>query len=185
MASGASVGGVSVGSATDGGDAGSIGGAGGSGGGEASSAHGGIGGGATNGSDAGSVNGLGESGDGEGASSSLDGSVAVRDGGERRILPSGSESRNSSNSFRRFLVLLAGGGAMTVREGGDRARLGGDEGPPAGAAATELVDWAVPTAVAARSCLRRRRRWRHRLPAAAAVSAGTGIEQLAVVEWGR
>jgi hypothetical protein len=153
MAGGALVGGVSVAGATDGGDARSVGGAGGSGGGKAGSAHDGIGGGATNGGVAGSVNGLVESGDGEGAGSSLDGGVAVRDGGERRILPSGSESRNSSNSFCCFLVLLAGGGAMSVGEGCDRARLSGDAGQPAKAAATGLVDWALPTVVASRSRL--------------------------------
>ncbi len=72
-----------------------------------------------------------------------EGNVAVQDGGERRISPSGSESRNSSNSFRCFLVLLAGGGAMSVGEGGNGAQLGGDVGPPAGASATGLVDWAL------------------------------------------
>jgi hypothetical protein len=120
------VGRVLVGGARDDGNAGSVGGAGGSGGGEAGSAHGGTGGGATNGGNACGIDGLGESGDDEGAGSSLDGRVAGWNGGERSISPSGSESHNSSNLSRRFLVLLTGGGAMSVREGGDGARLGGD-----------------------------------------------------------
>jgi hypothetical protein len=152
---GASVGGASVGGAADGGNVGSVGGASGSGGGEAGSTHGGIGGGATDGGDASSVDGEAESGDGEGGGGSLDGGVAGGDGGERRILPSGSESRNSSTSIRRFLVLLAVGGAMSVGEGGDGARLIGDAGPPARAAATGLVGWPLSTAVAAPSHLGR------------------------------
>jgi hypothetical protein len=143
MAGGASVCSASVGGAMDGDNAGSVGGAGGSGGGEAGSTHGGISGGAMDGGDVGSVDGVCKSGDGEGGSGSLDGSVAGRDGGERRISPSGSESRNSSTSFRRFLVLLAGGGALSVGEGGEGAQHGGDAGPPAGAAGTGLVDWAL------------------------------------------
>jgi hypothetical protein len=142
-------GGGMAGGASVGIDAGSVGRAGGSEGGKAGSAHGGIGGGAMTGGDAGSVNGLGESDDDEGAGSSLDGGVAVRNGRERRISPTGSESCNSSNSFRRFLVLLAGGGATSVRKGGDGVQLGRDTGPPAGAATTRSVDWALPTAVAA------------------------------------
>jgi hypothetical protein len=89
---------------------------------------------------------------GEDGGGSLDGSVAGQDRGERRNLPSGSEFRKSSTSFRCLLVLLAGGETISGGEGGDGARLGRDMSPPAGAAATGLDDWTGPlfTAVAAR-----------------------------------
>jgi hypothetical protein len=106
-------GGALAGCASDGGNAGSVGGAGGSRGGEAGSTPGGIGGGATDGCDAGSV--------GEDGVGSLDGGVAGQVGGERSNLPSGSEARNSSTSFRRFLVLLAGGGTIS---GAERVAVG-------------------------------------------------------------
>jgi hypothetical protein len=111
---------------------------------------GGIGGGATDGGDTGSFGRIGKSGDGEDGGGSLDGGIAWQDRGERRISPSGSESHN-------FLVLLAGREAISGGEGGDGARLGGDMDPPAGAVSAGLVDWALPTAVAARLCLQQRR----------------------------
>jgi hypothetical protein len=81
---------------------------------------------------------------------------------------------------------LAGGGG----EGAEAAQwqVGGEghiasytpEQCSLGAAATGLIDSALPTAVATRSRLRWRQRWWRRLSAVAAVSAGVCIEQVIV-----
>jgi hypothetical protein len=150
---------ASAGVATDGGDIGSISRAGGSRGGEAGSTPGGVGGGTTDGSDTGSVCRVGKSGGGEDGGGTLNGGMVGQVGGERSNSQSVSETHNSSTLFRRFLVRFACGGAISGGEGGEGARLGGDKGPLAGAAATGMVDWAgtLPTAVAARLSLRQRR----------------------------
>ncbi len=135
-----------------GGVTGSIGGAGESGAGEASSASSGAGG-VVVGVTGDSVAGMGVDGDDDGDG---DG-VAGQDKGERTRWLSSSRSRRSSNSLRRFLVFLAGGGWITGEDGGDGV-AGEDTFTPAGAAMTGEGGCAGASraAVAVRPCRRRR-----------------------------
>jgi hypothetical protein len=116
--------------------------------------------------------------------------VAGADSGERSSSLSSSWSLSSSPSFRRRLVLLAGGVRFSGDEGvGDV--WGGVEGagsggsPPAAVTGREeFCAGSSRAAVVARPRLRlRRRRRRRRLPAAVSVTAGTGMLHETVRTW--
>ncbi len=98
-------------------------------------------------------------------------------GGEKRNSPLSSQSRRSSTSFRLFLVLFAGGGAVS----GDGAVAVDATGVAMGG--VEARAGAFDTAFAALPRLWRRRWRRRRFPAAAWFSPDTGTLQETVRTW--
>jgi hypothetical protein len=98
--------------------------------------------------------------------------------GDQRSSLSSSQSRRSSTSFRLFLVLFAGGGAVSGDKG--QGPTAGDGAAGVGAAVTV---GGVDTRAEAMAALARlwRRRWRRqRFPAAARFTAGAGKLQVTV-----
>jgi hypothetical protein len=99
--------------------------------------------------------------------------------GEKRKSLSSSQSRRSLTSFRLFLVLFTGGGAVSGDKGQGPTAGDGAAGVAAAGVAVGGVDTRAE-AMAALAHLWRRRWRRRRFPAAARFTAGAGKLQVTV-----